>query len=180
MALRQFELKSGCGPHVEKNSDGEKVKYEPGEVIHSDKDYCAIWPHKFKELGISKEATKKKKKTEEEKDADEDDSTVKKMLRENKKALKHENPDNEEDVEIEDEEEEIDEDEEVDETEVKSKFGKDVSKDFEDLVKADLKVFSSKKKGFTVVENDDPTKSLVKKKKAEDVEKWFAHRKKKG
>jgi len=176
--MRQYELKAGCGPHLERDSEsGEQLKYEPGDVIHTDRDMKALFPHKWRELGINKPATPKNLKGRERTSEEEEDDRDKKQLIADKKALKEEGSNGNEVPDDEDEDE--DEDEDLDDGEdeaapVKSKFGKDVTKKFEAATKADLKVFYSKKKGHTIVDSDEPGKLLAQREKAKDVEKWLA------
>lgn len=163
--VRQWELKGDSGPHIHKNEDGDKIVYEPGEVIHTHKDLGTLFPCKFIELGISKKATLKKKSKLR------DDDEPEKPRRKKAKETEEEPTKVEEDDEIDDEDDEEEEEEEEDTTTEdepappprSKKYGKDVTKDFEIAVKADLKVFKSKKKGFSVVDND--TSKAIKTKK---------------
>jgi len=156
--VRQFELKAQSGPHVDR-STGDKIVYEPGEVIHSEKDLCEMFPHKFIEIGVSKRATIKKKKSklrpsEAEPTSlnDEDEEKIhKKQLKAKQEEIDDEDDDDDTDTE------ETSEDESA--PKKHKKFGKDITEEFETAVKADLKVFTKNGK-FYVVDSDNPDKVL--------------------
>lgn len=163
---RQWELKHGCGPHRHLDEEGRRIAYEPGEVIHDSRDLDAMFPHKFNELGVTKAKKEKKKKSKLVKDR----SFERVPSRTDEEHVTSKEVQDEVDDETDDDDDTTTEeegDEENDETLVKSKFGKDVTGEFDLAAKSDLKVFAKKgKKGtsYTVVDADELDKPLNAKK----------------
>lgn len=148
---RRWELVKDAGPHRHRHEDGSQVAYEAGEVIHDERDLAQMWPGKFNELG--KPQFEKRK-----------DSKLKKALAARLNSAQ-------EAAEIEDHQHDT---EEEDVTLAKSEYGEDVTAEFTDAARSDLKVFhDAETDKFTVCDADDLEKPLAKGlKRSKNVLKW--------
>lgn len=140
---RQWELRPDAGPHVHKDAEGNRVIYEPGEVVEDERDLDAMFPSKFVEVGKTKGPIKKHSKLkaanaflDEEKDEDE--------------------------VEVPDVSDDEDSDSDEEEAEHKP-LGKDVTAKFPLAAKSDLKVFKTgkgKDVEYIVADADEPDTAI--------------------
>lgn len=168
----QFEVLAGI--HVEGTGE-EKVVYEAGEIVDSDKPLDTMFRNKFRRLDGS---TKRPRDLDER--LDESGRVMDRPLHKKRRpvegperTVRHRNKASKLDFATDEEEErenqellDTDESDTADHEgeDEENPLGEDTTAEFEDAVKSDLKVFkrSGKNGKYTVVDADEPTRPLPK------------------